>query len=473
MNIESLLYWLHEIFGEFIFLYMIVIITLYTLMLIFAFTQLKKSRKLDKQLEDTTNLKSIYSKPVSIIVPAYNEEKGIVGTIHSLLTIEYPQYEIIVVNDGSKDCTLQQVIDEFKMEQVFQVVQNRLPSEEIKGIYHSTRHHNIVLIDKANGGKADALNAGINISKYPYFCSIDGDSILSSKSLLQVMKPIIASNGKVVAAGGTVEIANGFDIQFGTVLNSILPRNPIVIMQVIEYLRAFYMGRIALSRFNLLLIISGAFSVFSKDYIIKVGGYSKKTIGEDMELVVRLHRYLIKNNIKKTIEFIPKSVCWTEAPDNLKDLQTQRRRWHQGLIGSIMLNRGMLFNPKYKQIGLIALPYFVFVELIGPVIELIGYVYVVLSFAVGNIYLESALILFVLFLIYSTVISAFSILLESWSRNTYPRVQDTIILMFFSITEVFWFRPLMVIYRIQGIWNYIRGKNDWGKLKRSGLQKSD
>lgn len=466
---DFLLYWLHEIFGVFLIFYMLLVIGVYTLMLIFAFTYLKKTRRLDKYIENTVNLQYTNSKPVSIIVPAYNEEVGILSTIHSLLTIEYPQFEIIIVNDGSKDATLQQVIEAFQMEQVFQTVRQQLQTEEIKAIYRSNIHHNIVLIDKNNGGKADALNAGINVSQYPYFCSIDGDSILSGKSLLQVMKPIVASNGHVIAAGGSVRIANGSNFQYGTFMNAVMPNNPLVIMQIIEYLRAFYMGRIALSRFNLLLIVSGAFSVFSKHYAIKVGGYNRQTIGEDMELIVRLHRYLLKNKINKAIEYVPDPVCWTEAPDNFKDLQTQRRRWHQGLISSIMLNRGMLFNPKYKQVGMISVPYYVFIELLGPIIELIGYIYMIISFAVGNVYWESAIILLTLFLIYSTVISMFAILLESWSMHTYPRARDTLKLMLYSLTELFWFRPLTTWYRIQGFWYYFRGKNDWGKLSRKGL----
>lgn len=468
---QMLSHWIYQFFEVFIFFYMIVVIVIYTGMLLLAFTQLRKIRKLDKQLDDNMSLKTVYSKPVSIIVPAYNEEVGIVSTVQSLLTLEYPQYEIIVVNDGSKDSTSQRVIEQFSMERVHQTVQRQLPSAEITAIYRSQVHPNIVLIDKANGGKADALNAGINVSKYPYFCSIDGDSILSSKSLLQVMKPMLASNGKVIAVGGSVRIANGSDIQHGTVMHSIIPSNPLVIMQMIEYLRAFYMGRIALSRFNLILIISGAFSVFSKDYVIKIGGYSTKTIGEDMELVVRLHRYLLKHKIKKTIKFIPDPVCWTEAPDNLKDLKTQRRRWHQGLLSSIMLNKQMLLNPTYKQIGLVSLPYFVFIELIGPIVETLGYIYMIISFAVGNIYFESAAVLFLMFLIYSVVISMFSILLEAWSMGKYPRSRDSLKLMLYSLTEVFWFRPILNVYRLQGIVYYIRGKNDWGKLKRAGLQK--
>ncbi|MER1985511.1 MAG: glycosyltransferase [Solibacillus sp.] len=471
MDIGALLYWIHQTFGVFIFFYMIGIIVVYSLMLLFAFFHLKHALKLDKYLENDVNLKEVYSKPVSIIVPAYNEEQGIIATIHSLLTIEYPQYEIVVVNDGSTDETLKYVIEEFKMEEVFQTIPRHLQTERVRGMYRSTVHANIIVIDKDNGGKADALNVGINVSKYPYFCSIDGDSLLESKALLQVMKPIIASNGRVVAAGGSVRIANGADIQFGKVLQTVVPRNPIVIMQIIEYLRAFYMGRIALSKFNLVLIISGAFSVFSKDFVIKVGGYSRKTIGEDMELVVRLHRYLLKNKIKRTIEFIPDPICWTEAPESLKDLRTQRRRWHQGLIGSLMMNRTMFLNPQYRQIGMISFPYFVFVELFGPIVEFLGYIYVFLSFLVGNIYMESAIILTLLFLIYGTMLSMFAVLLEAWSLKTYPRIRDTLKLMGYAFTENLWFRPLMTLYRLEGIWYYFRGKNDWGKLKRTGFGK--
>lgn len=472
MDIGTILYWVHQGFGQFILIYMLAIIAIYLLMLLFAFFHLKTNSKLDKYLENDVNLKEIYSKPVSIIVPAYNEEQGVISTIQSLLTIEYPQYEIIVVNDDSNDQTLAKVIEEYQMEEIFQTIPRYLPTENVRALYKSKLHANILLVDKENGGKADALNVGINVSKYPYFCSIDGDSLLASKSLLQVMKPIIASDGQVIAAGGSVRIANGSDIQFGTVLNSVIPKNPIVIMQMIEYLRAFYMGRIALSRFNLVLIISGAFSVFSKSYVIKVGGYSRQTIGEDMELVVRLHRYLLKNKLKKRIAFVPDPVCWTEAPESLKDLQTQRRRWHQGLISSIMLNREMFLNPRYRQIGLVSFPYFVFIEMIGPVIELLGYIYVVISFLVGNVYMESAIILTCLFVVYGTVLSMFAILLEAWSLNTYPRARDTFKLMVYSLTESMWFRPLMTIYRIQGVWYYFRGKNDWGKLKRTGLGKS-
>ncbi len=471
MNISTIFWWIHEFFGYFIMFYMVLIIGIYSSMLIFAYFHIKKGVRLDRFSENDENLKMIYSKPVSVIVPAYNEELGIINTVHSLLTLQYPQFEIIVVNDGSKDQTLQRVIEEFQMEKVSRTVKRELPTKEIIGIYESTVHPNITLIDKANGGKADALNVGINVSKYPYFCSIDGDSILANTSLLRVMQPIVTSNDRVIAAGGSVRIANGADVQLGTVVSSVIPNNPVVIMQIIEYLRAFYMGRIALSKFNLVLIISGAFSVFSKKWVIKAGGYSVNTIGEDMELVVKLHHYILKHKLNKRIEFVPDPVCWTEAPDNLRDLQTQRRRWHQGLLGSLMIHKSLTFNPRYKRIGMISMPYFWIIEFFGPIIEFSGYIYLIISFMVGNIYLDSVIILTTLFLVYGSFLSMFAILLETWSINTYPRIRDICKLMLFSLTETFWFRPLTILYRLQGIIYYIRGREDWGQLQRRGLSK--
>ena len=473
MELSSIFIWMHEFFGHFIIFYMALIISIYSLMLIFAYRYIKKGLRLDKVSDNDKSLKMIYSKPVSIIVPAYNEELGVVDTIHSLLTLEYPQVEIVIVNDGSKDNTLQTVINHFNMKTVHRTIKRELSTKEIKGIYESDLHPNIVLVDKENGGKSDALNAGINISRYPYFCSIDGDSILSRTSLLRVMQPIISSDDKVIAAGGSVRIANGADVQLGTVVNSVVPNNPFVIMQIIEYLRAFYMGRIALSKFNLVLIISGAFSVFSKKWVIKVGGYSVNTIGEDMELVVKLHRYLLDNNLKKRIEFVPDPVCWTEAPDNIRDLRTQRRRWHQGLLGSLMIHKKMTFNPKYKQIGIISIPYFWLIEFFGPVIELFGYLYIIISFMIGDLYIQSAIILTALFLLYSSFLSMFAILLEAWSINTYPRIRDIFKLIVFSLSETFWFRPLTILFRLEGIIYHLRKREEWGQLKRRGLSKKE
>lgn len=322
--------WTMIFFGGIIFIYMLIVTFSYSIMLGIAFLRLKKEYRLDKEIQGEEDLTSAYSKPVSIIVPAYNEEVGILDSIHSLLSLKYAETELIVVNDGSTDKTQERVIEYFHMEYIPKAIRTQIETKPILKVFQSTIHPNLWLIEKENGGKADALNAGINFSSYPYFCSIDGDSILDETSLLRVMKPLI--NDNVIAAGGNVRIANGNDIRLGSIYKTKLSSNILVIMQIIEYLRAFLMGRIALSRFNLILIISGAFSAFSKKWVIEVGGYSNNVIGEDMELVVKLHRLIKEKKLKKRIEFIPDPVCWTEAPQSFSVLRKQRRRWHQGLF---------------------------------------------------------------------------------------------------------------------------------------------
>jgi len=431
--------------------------------------ELRKGLKLDKYVIEEEELEYVYSKPVSILVPVYNEELSVVDTISSLLCLKYPKLEIIVINDGSTDATEERVIQHFQMEKINKAIRMQLPAKPVLAVYQSTIHPNLQLIIKENGGKADALNVGINVSKYPYFCSIDGDSILDTTSLLRVMKPIVASHDEVIAAGGSIRVANGFDIQMGSVLHPTLSSKPLVIFQAIEYLRAFFMGRIALSKFNLVLIISGAFSVFEKRWVIEAGGYSKKTIGEDMELVVKLHRLMKEKQLQKRIEFVPDPVCWTEAPENLQDLRKQRRRWHQGLLESLWKHKKMTLNPKYGVIGMLSFPYFWLIECLGPVIELGGYLYIFLAFLAGDIYIEWAILLILLLILYSSVLSAAAILLEAWSVNTYPKIADTFKMILFSFTEIFWFRPLTLLWRVEGIFSFLFRRNEWGNIERKGL----
>lgn len=469
MGLANILEYILLFFAGIILFYMLIVILTYSIMLLMAFHQLRKQSKLDKDELDDDYIDVIYSKPVSIIVPAYNEEAGVIDSIHSLLSLRYPQTELIVVNDGSTDTTQQKVIEQFKMKKIKKIIRDQLTTEPILDIYQSVIHPNLLLVNKKNGGKADALNAGINVARYPYFCSIDGDSILEETSLLRVMKPIILSNGEVIATGGNIRIANGSDIQLGSIFKTGLSDNFLVVMQVVEYLRAFLMGRIALSKFNLVLIISGAFSVFSKQWVIEAGGYSKHNIGEDMELVVKLHRLLKERNSKKRIEFVPDPVCWTEAPQDLATLRKQRRRWHQGLITSLWKHRKMTFNPKYGGIGMISFPYFWIVECLGPIIELGGYVYIIFAFFLGDIYYEIAILLSLLFVVYGAIFSALSILLEAWSTNTFPKVRDVFRLIVISLTEIFWYKPLTLFFRCEGIVHFMLGKNVWGTMQRKGL----
>ncbi|MCM3725537.1 glycosyltransferase [Neobacillus cucumis] len=458
-------------FAWFIAVYMVIVIIFYSVILIISCFQLRKEYQLDRIQAYEDYLDEIYTKPVSIIVPAYNEEAGIIQSVRSLLSVNYPTFEIIVVNDGSKDHTLEKMIEFYDMKEIKKVVRIQVNTKPIKKIYQSSILSNLFLIDKENGGKADALNVGLNFSHYPYFCSLDGDSVLEEDAFLKVMKPIVDSAEEVIASGGSVRIANGCEIQNGHLQSVGLSNKPLVVMQIIEYLRAFLMGRIGLSRHNLLLIISGAFGVFSKHWVIAAGGYRTDTVGEDMELVVRIHRLLKEKGLKKKIVYVPDPVCWTEVPEDMKFLRRQRRRWHRGLFESLWAHRKLTFNPKYGSIGLLAFPYFWIVEFFGPIIELSGYIFMILCLLLGGTYIEFSILLFLLSCLYGSIFSMAAVLLEEWSLTKYPKVTDILKLFLYSLTETIWYRPMTVLWRCEGVWQIIKGDTSWGEMKRKGVSK--
>ncbi len=471
MSITSVFSTMLLIFTIFVAVYMVGIIFFYLILFFISAVQLRKEYKLDQHEPYEELSQSSFTRPVSILVPAYNEEAGIVPSVRSLLSINYPEYEVVVINDGSKDQTLEAVIQAFEMVKVEKVIRKQIKSNEIIRVYQSTIYENLYAVDKVNGGKADALNAGINVAHYPYFCSLDGDSIIERDAFAKVMKPIIDSKEEIVAVGGSVRIANGCRIERGEVMKVELSKRPLVVMQVIEYFRAFLMGRIGLSRHNLLLIISGAFGVFHRESVIKVNGYRTDTVGEDMDLVVRLHKQIKEEKSGKRIVYVPDPVCWTEAPESSKILRRQRSRWHRGLFESLWHNKKMLCNPKYGLVGVVSMPYFLIVEFLGPVIELLGYIIMVLSPFVGGIYTSFAVLLFLLAVIYGSLLSMSAVLLEEWSLRRYSKVQDLVRLYFYSLSEAFWFRPLTVFWRVEGIVQLIRRNNSWGEMSRKGVSK--
>ncbi|GGD11262.1 glycosyltransferase family 2 protein [Pontibacillus salipaludis] len=467
--IGAVIHVLFQLFTYLFIAYMIVVIGFYSVMLVISSRQLREQYGLNQKEPYEDYLDNIDAKPVSVIVPAYNEEIGIYNSVRALLSMNYSEYEIIVVNDGSKDQTVDIMIDKFDMKKIPRVVRKQLDTESIRGIYQSSIHSNVFMVDKENGGKADALNAGINVSRYPYVCSLDGDSILERDAFLKVMKPIIESDGEVIAAGGSIRIANGCRIERGEVMEIGLSKSPLVVMQVIEYLRAFLMGRIGLSRHNLLLIISGAFGIFHKESVIRAGGYRRETVGEDMELVVRLHRLMKEEKEKSQIVYLPDPVCWTEAPEDTTMLKRQRSRWHRGLFESLWHHKRMLFNPRYGSIGMISVPYFVFIELIGPVIELLGYILVPIGVLTGLINVQVAILMFLLALLYGSILSMGAVLLEEWSLRRYPKESHIVRLFFYALSETFWYRPLTVFWRMLGLIQVVRKQQGWGEMKRKGI----
>jgi cellulose synthase/poly-beta-1,6-N-acetylglucosamine synthase-like glycosyltransferase len=409
--------------------------------------------------------------PITLVAPAHNEEKSIRVSIRTLLELDYPELEVIVVNDGSKDRTLEELNDEFKLRPVRIVYVKKIPSAPIRGLYRSEVDPRLLVIDKESAGsKADAVNAGLNAVTSPYVCIVDSDSVLERDSLLRIMIPVLADPEHVVGVGGIIRILNGSDIQDGKLQRIRLPRKSIEVVQVIEYLRAFLIGREAWAQGNMMLIISGAFGLFRTDLVQAVGGYRASAIGEDFDLVARMHRHLLEKGSKYKIQFVPDPVCWTEAPSDLKSLGRQRARWQKGLVNTLMPNLDMLFRPRYGRIGALALPYLWIFELFAPVIELGGILTIVLAASLGLLSREFFLQFMIFGYAFATVISMGAVLQEELTYKRYNDWRDVARLVTYCFLEHFPYRQLHMVWRLQGLWQYIRGDMSWKPLERKGLQ---
>ncbi|MFY7752149.1 MAG: glycosyltransferase family 2 protein, partial [Exiguobacterium acetylicum] len=362
-----------EVLSWTVLIYMLLVIVFYSTLYLISAQMVRRQRFRRKESSYLPLMRSLYTRPVSILVPAYNEEYTIVSSVQALLALDYPEHEVLVINDGSKDGTMDELFRAYELEKEIQYPRILIGSKPVKQVYRSRIDSRLIVIDKENGGKADALNAGIDYSSYPYFCSLDADSILERDALLKVMKPIVESDEEVVATCGSIFLVNGCTIEGGEIVEIRTPKQRIVLMQMIEYFRAFLFGRLGLSRFNILLIVSGAFGLFQKNIVVQAGGYKEGLVGEDMELVVRLHRYMKENKLDKRIEYVPAPVCWTQAPESMEVLRSQRTRWHRGLAETLWTHKRMIGNPKYGSVGSVSMLYFFLIELLGPIVELIGY----------------------------------------------------------------------------------------------------
>jgi cellulose synthase/poly-beta-1,6-N-acetylglucosamine synthase-like glycosyltransferase len=409
--------------------------------------------------------------PITLLAPAHNEEKSIRIAVRNLLGLDYPEVEIIVINDGSEDRTLAELQDEFKLRPVRVVYVPEVPSAAVRGLYRSDDDPRLLVIDKeAGGSKADAVNAGLNAATSPYVCVVDSDSVLERDALLRIMIPVLADPERVVGVGGIIRILNGSEIQSGHLTRVRLPRKSIEVIQVIEYLRAFLIGREAWAQGNMMMVISGAFGLFRTDLVRAVGGYRAKAIGEDFDLVTRLHRHLLEKKAEYRIKFVPDPVCWTEAPSDLKSLGRQRARWQKGLLDTLRPNIDMLFRRRYGRIGWIALPYLWIFELFAPVIEIGGILTIVLAAALGVLSREFFIQFMIFGYAFATVISMGAVLQEEITYKRYNDWQDIARLVSYCFLEHFPYRQLHMVWRLQGLWQYMRGDMAWKPLERKGLQ---
>jgi cellulose synthase/poly-beta-1,6-N-acetylglucosamine synthase-like glycosyltransferase len=418
------------------------------------------------------NLKGLFNsnlyKPVSILSPAYNEEVNIIASVEALLQLHFSDFEVVVINDGSTDNTLKLLKDHFELYEIDQPVELPIEHKQIKKVYRSATYPELKVVDKENGRKADALNAGINVASKDLICSIDADSILEPDVLLKLLKAFMEEED-VVAVGGIVRIANGCTIEDNIVKKVDLPKSYLGRVQTVEYLRSFLFGRVGWDYLNSLLIISGAFGVFDKKAVVEVGGYLHDTVGEDMELVVRLHRHYREKGESYRVRFLPEPVCWTEVPESWSVLGRQRNRWQRGLADTMMRHRKMLLNPKYGRLGMLAMPYFFFIEMLGPVVELLGFAYLLIVLLLGGFNSTFVLLFLTASVFLGMVLSVTSVLCEELSFRRYPTLGNIATLTTYAFLENIGYRQIHTWWRFKGLIDYIKGDKEWGVMTRTGL----
>jgi cellulose synthase/poly-beta-1,6-N-acetylglucosamine synthase-like glycosyltransferase len=419
-------------------------------------------------------LSSNIAPSISIIAPAYNESLNIVENVRSLLSSHYANYDVIIVNDGSKDNSLDLLIKAYDLVKVNYLINPQLKTQPLrKGIFKSTNpaFEKLIVIDKENGGKADALNMGLNISKSKYVACIDVDCLLLEDALQKMVKPFLeATDKKVVATGGVIRIANNSIIKDGKLIQINLPKKLIEKAQILEYLRSFLLGRMAWSRLNGLLVISGAFGMFHKKVAIEVGGYDTSTVGEDMEIIVRMRRQLEEKNVNYKVAYIPDPLCWTEAPDNYKTFISQRNRWTRGTIEVLRKHRKLAFNPNYKNLGLLSYPYWLVFERFAPVVEVIGIIYFGILIALREVKWDFALAFFILAYLFTILLSLGAIFSEELTYHQYKKKGTGFKLILISFLEPFVLHPFILYAAVRGNIDYYFNKNKkWGEMTRKGM----
>jgi cellulose synthase/poly-beta-1,6-N-acetylglucosamine synthase-like glycosyltransferase len=457
--------------NDFMLAYFFVINLIYTLLLVIS---VRESQQLDRRMAFggyDVILRSPLTLPVSVLMPAYNEETTIVQAVQSLRLQKYGEFEIVVIDDGPTDSTLERLVAAFALEKVDRPVRLTLPCGRLRGVYISRRVANLVVVSKENGGKADALNAGVNAARFPLVCAIDADALLERDALLRVVKPFMDRPRETVASSGIVRVANGCTVTDGTVKEVHAPRNHLAALQVVEYLRAFLTSRTGWSRLRSLFVISGAFGVFKKDAVLQAGGYHTDTVGEDMDLVLRLHRLYRERGERYRIVFLPDPVVWTEAPEDLRTLRRQRNRWHRGLLECLWASRRMVGRPKYGPVGLFGLPYNLVFEALGPLLELGGYAILAVSIVSGVVDLHFVVLFFLLAVGYGVFLSVAAVLLDqSRAGGSFAR-RDLARLLLFTLVENFGYRQLQTVWRVQATIDFLRKKRGWGEMRRIGFER--
>jgi hypothetical protein len=462
-----------SIFTNMFFILTLVLSGSYLALGIFSAMALRKYLRKNSYVNYNSLVLSPLSPKISIIAPAFNESKTIIDNVRTLLSLYYNNFEVILINDGSTDNTFEKITEHYELTKVNYYFDYRLPCEKIRGVYKSTNpsYNRLTVIDKKNGGKADSLNAGINICQSVLFISIDADSIIETDSILKLVKPFLEEKDrKVIGAGGVIRIVNSCDVERGRIREIHLPGQILPRLQVLEYTRAFLLGRMAWSHLDGLMLISGAMGIFDRETVIKGGGYSTKTVGEDMELVLRMRRRLAEEGVKYEVTYIPDPLCWTQVPADVKSLHTQRTRWTRGLIESLSTHRKIFFNKTYGRLGLLGYPYWFFFEWLAPLIAFIGFIYSIFLVVTNTINWPFFLLLFLFVYTFAVSLSIWAILFEEITYHKYKKKRDVLKLLFAAFLEPF-FYPLHTYFAVRGNLEALRGKKGWGKAERKGFEK--
>lgn len=460
------------IFNNAIFYYAVFVMSSYVVLALLSAIEMNSYMKKNSYISYREILVSPLAPSVSILAPAYNEEATIIENVRSLMSLHYGNYEVIIINDGSSDRTFQLMFDYYKLEKVDFAVDYQIKCNEIRDVYKSTlpSFSKLTVVDKVNGGKSDALNAGINISTKDLVLCIDVDCIVEEDALLKLAKPYLEETNQVIASGGVVRIANSCTVEYGKLVEVHMPQSLWPRFQVLEYMRAFLMRRMGWSKLNGLLIISGAMGLFDKKIVIKVGGYDITTVGEDMELIVRMRRYMYEQEKHFKVIYIPDPLCWTEAPADLKILGRQRNRWTRGTIETLWMHKDLFFNPRYGVLGLLSYPYWFFFEWLAPIIEFLGITFFLVLVLMGNTNWEFSLILISMVYFFSVALSTVAIVFEEMSYQQYTKGKDLVKLLLIAFIEPFLYHPLTVFWAIQGNIHKFMGKNTWGAMTRKGFK---
>jgi cellulose synthase/poly-beta-1,6-N-acetylglucosamine synthase-like glycosyltransferase len=451
-----------------VLVYFLGVNTWYLVLLVSSLLELRRHMLLITDESRHLLLSSTLSPTISILAPAFNEEATIETSLRALLALQYPNLEVIVISDGSKDRTIQVLIERFDLVAVKTIYEQRIKTKPVRILYRSSSYPGLLVVDKENGGKADALNVGLSFARGELVCAMDADTLIEADGLQRMVRPFLYGTD-VVATGGTIRVVNGSDVKHGRVFKTAVPTNFLAGVQVVEYLRAFLFGRLGWNRLGGNIIISGAFGLFQREAVLSAGGYLHDTVGEDMELVLRLKRISYERGGPGKIAFVPDPVAWTEVPELARVLGRQRDRWHRGLADVLWRHRRMFLNPRYGITGIVVFPYYAFVELLAPLIEAAGLLGLVIGLAFGAVDWRFAGLFYLTAYGLGTALTAFTLILEDVSFHRYETFRDRALLFWWALVENLGYRQLTVYWRVRGLWKFLRGSKDWGKMERKGF----